>query len=84
MTKQDKLILSTLLKEVKDKSLQNTLRRVVLGGERAVDVITFERPEMNNEDMKKLKTEYLTLSKCSTTYEYMSSKKYGIETLNKI
>ena len=55
MTKTEKIVLSNLLKEVKDKSLQNTLRKVLFDNESVIDAITMERPEMNNKDLLRLK-----------------------------
>jgi transcription antitermination factor NusG len=55
MTNTEKTVLSNLLKEIKDKSLQNTLRKVLFEKESVVNAITMERPEMNNKDLLKLK-----------------------------
>ncbi len=41
------VILSKLLSEIKDRSLQNILRRVIFKGDDVRDVIKEERPELN-------------------------------------
>lgn len=56
MTSKEKIVLSNLLKEVEDKSLQNTLRRVIFGGEGVIEALTIERPEMSHDDLQNFKT----------------------------
>lgn len=48
MIEQEKTVLSKLLKEVNDQSLQNILRRVIFSGENVIDAVVRERPEMNS------------------------------------
>jgi len=55
--------LSNLIKEVKDRSLQNILRKVIFSGENVIDAVTYERPEINNDDLKTCKINQLKTKK---------------------
>lgn len=47
MSEEEKVVLSHLLSEVKDKSLENILRKVIFSGENAIKVLKIERPEIS-------------------------------------
>jgi len=44
MDQSERIVMSKLLNEIGDRSLQNILRRNILGGENLTDVIAEERP----------------------------------------
>lgn len=50
---EETILLSTLLQEITDMSLQNILRRVLLGGEDLKKVIQDERPEEKRREKQK-------------------------------
>jgi len=49
MTTREKEVLSYLLSEIQDKSLENILRRSVLSGENVIAAMHAERPETRDE-----------------------------------
>lgn len=56
MTQEEKLVLSQLLKEVKDKSLENILRKVIFSGENVIETLMQERPETKLKGFKEHKS----------------------------
>lgn len=52
--KDELVVLSNLLKEIKDKSLQMIIRRVIFSDENIKDVVMEERPGMSEADFEKL------------------------------
>lgn len=49
MNYTDKILVSNLLKEVKDKDLQNILRQVIFSNDNIRNIILKERPELKSE-----------------------------------
>jgi hypothetical protein len=52
MTQEEKVVLSHLLSEVEDKSLENILRKVIFSGENVIDMLMIERPETKLKGFK--------------------------------
>jgi hypothetical protein len=52
MTQEEKVVLSHLLSEVKDKSLENILRKVIFSGENVIEMLMIERPETKLKGFK--------------------------------
>jgi len=52
---KDEILLSNLLNEIQDKSLQMILRRFIFNNEDLTKVVSEERPELNNDEFNKLK-----------------------------
>ena len=52
---RDEILLSNLLNEIQDKSLQTILRRYIFNGEDLTKVVSEERPELNNDKFNKLR-----------------------------
>lgn len=62
----DKIIVSRLLRKIKDGSLQNILRSVIFSETESVEeILKRERPELRTNDIEKLKM---------TDEEYIKSK----------
>jgi hypothetical protein len=57
MDGESEIILSNLLNEIQDKSLQMILRRVIFNDEKIMDVLIDERPELkiNTQKLDKLR-----------------------------
>jgi hypothetical protein len=52
---EKEILLSNLLNEIQDKSLQMILRRFIFNNEDLKKVVSEERPELNNDEFNKLR-----------------------------
>jgi len=55
MKQSERMVMSNLLNEIQDKSLEMILRRFIFNNEDLVRVVSEERPELNNDKFNKMR-----------------------------